>query len=303
MSRNEPGQGPQSIPMSAVYRQLDDLVSPEAREREPAEAVARMMAQWAQQGLISPDTGEVPPAMSRDHSGIPAVGITTIRFEEQTWALPPGASVTFGRSRDADIVIPQGSEDFRVSRQAGRLTSVDEGLLITNLSTSNSIYLQGLPGPEVEIMPLMTVGTMPFTRCRLSILGSHDRRFVLDITCKAGTALAAAARPDPWRLNLPDRQRRYLAALCEPILTGTRATTPPTYREIAERCGESVPTVRNSLDELRQTLSDEYGIPGLVQTDAGTGKGPVIMNPLSVLAAWALQSGTVSHQDLEALDR
>ncbi len=213
-------------------------------------------------------------------------------------------------------MISRDKPDFVVSRRAGKLTAVTGGLLVTNESESRSLYLQGIPGPEHEIKPQMTLGTMPYRRCRVVLLGSHGARYTLDITCgteaegrssapdlqKAASRDAAATR-GYQRLNLPAAQRRYLAALCEPILTGIGASVvPATYARIAERCGVSPSTVRNSLDALRQMLSAEYGIPGLVHVRSSDADGPGAVNFLSALAAWAIDSGNITPDDLESLD-
>jgi len=241
---------------------------------------------------------------------------STVRFGVQVWELDVGSSVTFGRSDDCDIVITSQAKDLLVSRRAGRLTAIDGGLLVSNESTRNSIYLQGIPGPELEIKPLMTLGTMPFSRCRVVVFGSDAARYVLEITCAsaeggsagkrrlADTAKASAPTTSGYRrLDMPEAQRRYLAALCEPILTCVGArTAPATYRGIAERCGVSPKTVRNALDALRQMLSAEYGIPGLVHPGGSSEEAPGTVNFLSALAAWAVHSGTINLHDLEALD-
>jgi hypothetical protein len=250
---------------------------------------------------------------------IPAGGRSraAVRFGTEVWELDTGSSLAFGRSNHSDIVIPQQTQDRLISRRAGQLTAVDGGLLVKNESSRNSIYLQGVPGPEFEIKPLMTFGTMPYTRSRLVLLGSHAARYVLHITCpgpgagplgKNGLAGKAEAGGDTTagypRLDVPDAQRRYLAALCEPILTraGTR-NAPATYREIARRCGVSPKTVRHSLDALRQILSAEHGIPGLVHIEGPEDEAPGAVSFLPALAAWAVHSGTVNRDDLEALEQ
>lgn len=239
-----------------------------------------------------------------------------VRFGARTWELANGSSLTFGRSDRSDIVIPQQDQDLLVSRQAGRLTAVDGGLLVRNESARNSIYLQAIPGPEFEIKPLMTLGTMPYSRCRVVILGSHAARYVLGITCpvpgadsadKTGLASGpeAGARTTSGyrRLDMPSAQQRYLAALCEPLLTGTGArNAPASYKEIALRCHVFPGTVRKSLDALRQVLSAEHGIPGLVHDGGPEGEAAGAVSFLPALAAWAVYSGTVTHEDLEALD-
>lgn len=242
---------------------------------------------------------------------------STVRFGSQVWSLDIGAAVTFGRSEDCDIVIPRQEKDLLVSRRAGQLTAVDGGLLISNESERNSIFMRAIPGPEIEIKPLMTLGTMPFSRCRVVVLGSNAAQYILEITCailegsSAGKSVPARTGRSGSittfgyrRLDIPDGQRRYLAALCEPILTSVGAgTIPATYNEIAQRCGVSRKTVRNSLDALRQMLSAEYGIPGLAHLGGSSREAPGAVNFLSALAAWAINSGTITLNDLEAIDR
>jgi hypothetical protein len=50
--QHDPG-GAQGIPLSAVYRQLDDHRAPEAAEYDPAAAVARLMTRWAADDLAA----------------------------------------------------------------------------------------------------------------------------------------------------------------------------------------------------------------------------------------------------------
>lgn len=75
---------------------------------------------------------------------------STVRFGVHVWELGAGSSVTFGRSDDCDIVITSQAQDLLVSRRAGRLTAVDGGLLVSNESTRNSIYLQGSQVPNLR---------------------------------------------------------------------------------------------------------------------------------------------------------
>jgi hypothetical protein len=251
------------------------------------------------------------PLMHNDTS----IGTRTpvsVRFGARNWDLAVGGSLTFGRAGDCNIVISSQTPDLMVSRRAGRLTAVEAGLLVSNESTRRPLFLQGIPGPEFEIKPRMTLGTMPFERCRVVMLGSHAARYVFDITCCAaagGTpgepgpvavpAIGAPTTSGHLRLELPASQRRYLAALCEPILTSIGANpVPPTYGQIAGRCGVSPRTVRNSLDGLRQMLSAAYGIPGLVHA----GDHPGAVNFLSALGSWAVHSGNVTPDDLETLE-
>ena len=250
--------------------------------------------------------------MDRNH---PSGGsYATVRFGAQVWDLELGSSVTFGRSDDCDIVLIRKVEDLLVSRQAGRLTAVAGGLLVTNESKGNPIYLRGIPGRELKIEPRMTLGTMPFNRCRVVVFGGQAEPYVLEITCAAAEG-SSAIGPGPaetskagapttlgyQRLDMLETQRRYLAALCEPILTAVGAS-PADYQEIAERCGVASGTVRKSLDALRLRVS-ECGIPGLVHPAGSSQKAPGAVNFRLALANWAVSSGNVTPGDLEDLDR
>ena len=244
--------------------------------------------------------------MNRDRG--PGGSHATIRYGAQVWDLELGASVTFGRSDDCDIVLTGRDEDLLVSRQAGQLTAVPGGLLVTNDSRRNPLYLRGIPGAEHKIEPRMTLGTMPFTRCRVVVIGDRPEPYVLDITCRAaeGSAKPGPEDKDPTtlgykRIKMPPAQRRYLAALCEPILTGVGAA-PASYREIATRCDVAVGTVRKSLDALRLRVSAECRIPGLVHPEGSSRKDHGTVNFRVRLAEWAERSGNATHRDLEDLD-
>jgi hypothetical protein len=241
-----------------------------------------------------------------DRNFSPGGNYATIRFEAQVWNLGHGSSVTFGRSEDRDIVLTGQVEDLLVSRHAGRLTAVDGGLMVTNESKRNPIYLRGVPGPQRKIDPQVTIGTMPFTRCRVVVFGHQAKPYVIEITCIA--AEERSTRPKPgepttdryWRLDMTQAQRRYLAALCEPMLTGS-STAPANYQEIADRCGVARGTVRKPLDALRLKVWAECRVPGLVHpADSGKKAGAVNFRP--VLAEWAIRSGNATLEDLEDLD-
>lgn len=46
--------GPAGIPLSVVYRQLDDIPAPGAERYDPAAAVARLMTRWTSDGTVAP---------------------------------------------------------------------------------------------------------------------------------------------------------------------------------------------------------------------------------------------------------
>jgi hypothetical protein len=184
---------------------------------------------------------------------------------------------------------------------------VPGGLLITNESVRNPIYLRGIPGAEHKIEPRMTLGTMPFTRCRVVVIGGRAEPYILDVTCLAaeGSAKSGPVDKDPTtlgykRIEMPPAQRRYLAALCEPMLTGVGAA-PASYREIAARCDVALGTVRKSLDALRLRVSGECRIPGLIHPEGSSRKAHGTVNFRVRLADWAVSSGNATHGDLEDL--
>src|SRR5262245_8192136 len=69
--------------------------------------------------------------------------------------------------------------------------------------------------------------------------------------------------PTVVTLQLSDRERRYLAAVCEPLLRPVSPNArPASYAEAAARLGLARSTLRNCLDELRRRLLDA-GVPGM----------------------------------------
>ena len=237
--------------------------------------------------------------------------LAVVRHGTRTWVLCPGARLHFGRGDGVDIPVAAEPADLMISRSAGRLAATDLGVLVTNSSARRSLYLQAVPGPEIEVKPGMTVGTAPHERSRIVLLGSHDARYVLDVRAAApsdapdGTRPESVAAGDPTspayaRLDLTRAQRRYLAALCEPLLTA--AAPSATYHQIAQRCGVSDSTVRNCLDALRQALALDHGVPGLIRPENADRHGRRD-DFLRALAAWAIDSGNVTRADLDGVDR
>jgi len=240
-----------------------------------------------------------------------------VTFGQRRWVLRPGEALTFGRGGDRDLRFGDDPADDLVSRSAGVLLGQPDGVLVRNASRKRAILLQAVPGPELEIPPLMAVGTMPYARTRIVVAGGHGARYLIGIDTGALVASPTATRPAPVLAparaagppttagydripGLPAAERRYLAALCEPLLTKVGASGgPPTYAAIAARCGVSPRTVRNVLDQLRARLAAELGIPGLVADD-GAAAGRT--SYLGALARWAVDSGNATRADLEALD-
>jgi hypothetical protein len=236
-------------------------------------------------------------------------GGAELRHGSQVWTLPPGRSLTFGRSRGCDIVLAHEPEDLLVSRHAGTLSGAGNGVLVTNASQRHPLLLQPIPGQETVLAPGMTVGTMPHARARVQVAGAYATRYLIYIDSTSLLGPQPGTRPPPehrvpgrptasayHRMDLLPAQRRYLAALCEPILARVGEKAPPSYQAIADRCGASPRTVRNSLDQLRQVLSNDFGVPGL-QSDDGPGG-----HSLPALSRWGVDSGNVTLADLDLLE-
>jgi hypothetical protein len=237
---------------------------------------------------------------------------TTISLGAKQWVLAPGYSLTFGRGVDQDVRFAHDPLDDVVSRATGHLTAVRGGVLVTNDSPKRSLYLQAVPGPELVVPPLMTVGTMPYGRVNLVIVGSRGARYTLQLVNRPVLASSFLPFPAPraaagvpttsgyLRIDMPETVRRYLAALCEPLLTRIGQESA-TYTDIALRCGVAQKTVRNGLDKLRQRLTDDFDIPGLV-TETGRPIPSGLANFREVLADWAIVSGNATLDDAELLD-
>lgn len=243
-----------------------------------------------------------------------------IRLGNQRWSLAPGQALTFGRGRDRDIRFAHEPEDDYVSRQAGALEALFDGVLVRNNSRTQSLVLRPFPGSEIVIAPQGVVGTMPHDRLQLVVPGRHGARYVLMIDTRRKPPSQASATDDdtgsvmvsrtvkPTRsgaAKITSRELRMLSALCEPLLIfAGPAAVPATYRQIALRLDVTGASVKNCLALLRARLSDEDGIPGLranEEDDENEGdESP--SSYLAALAAWAVHAQVITVSDLAILD-
>jgi hypothetical protein len=247
---------------------------------------------------MSTDTTAPQPALA---------GVSTVRFAGRTWQLAPGGELSFGRGPDQDIRFAYEPEDDWVSRRAGTLIGLTDGVLIRNDSRTQGLVLQAFPGPEMPIGPQVTLGTRPFEQLRLVVPGRHGGRYALIVDTRRlrgedppadAVVVPPGAPPTKAAARVTPRELRLLTALCEPVLTlAGEAAVPATYREVAARTGQTAASVRTCLDTLRQRLTDQEGIPGLrgepEQPERGDYRAPLVR--------WALQSGTVTRAHLDLL--
>lgn len=242
--------------------------------------------------------------------------VRKVRAVGRNWLMVLDDILTIGRGSDRDIRFAYDPVDDFVSNEAGTLIAVDGGLLVRNDSRTQSMSLIPLPGRQQQIGPGMMVGTMPHSRLQLVVPGRHgaiypiylDLRELLepggqevppeeDFPLRPETGDRIPTRSGPGALT--PRERRLLAALCEPLLifAGPDAVAA-SYGEIAQRTGGTKDAVRITLNILRDRLASGDGIPGLRH---GEDSGAPAGDYRAALARWALDSGTITPGDLRLL--
>jgi hypothetical protein len=231
-------------------------------------------------------------------TGSPASAQVT--FGGQCWTLAVGATLTIGRGRGCDVLLP---DDDHLSRRAASLSVMTDCVLVRNDSSSKPFVLRPTSGEDRVLEPGAATTSLPW------------RAFQLVFTGRAGAALtvpvdAAELSPPPrldrvtlskatltQPISLTGAQRRILAALCEPLLTRTGPeAAPATYAQIAARLTLKPHYVRNVVKSIRESLTG-HGLPGLSGDDSAEA-GDDFRWPL---ARWAVRSGWVTTDDLAEL--
>lgn len=103
----------------------------------------------------------------------------TVRHGSLSLELRPGEELTFGRGADRSIRIGHDPADDLVSRAAGSILGLADGALVRNSSRTQSLTFIAMPGPSFVLRPSMAIGTMPYRRVRLEVLGRHGRVYAL----------------------------------------------------------------------------------------------------------------------------
>lgn len=239
--------------------------------------------------------------------------VAIVRFGNRRWELSPGDELSFGRAEGRDLRLGHDPEDTWVSREAGTLVVLDHVVLVRNDSNSQPLLLQTFPGPEYVLEPRGAVAAPGGEQVRVVVPGLWGSQYAMAVDVSRlrradprpdesaeGVVIAVRATASPTlRLELTDRDRLYLAALCEPLLTlAGPAATAATYKQIGERLGRSPRYVRNRLDALRNHLA-VHGVPGMRSDDEeeATQAGYV-----GALAMWAIRNKIVRLDDLDQLD-
>ena len=212
------------------------------------------------------------------------------------WKLSEGESVLVGRGASCDVRIGApvpGPEDLGVSRRAATLTFAAGQLWVRNDSSTQPLYVQ--PATRPPRLLDHRGETVSFGDQKLDVV-IEGRVLTYHVGVEVMLATPAEEEGDPptlspateSRLPLLSRERRLVAALCEPLLTGV-APRSASYNQVAERLGRSRHTVRNQLDLLRAHLA-ALGVPGMVGQEAK-----------ETLARCAVRSRSVTLADLDAL--
>jgi hypothetical protein len=180
--------------------------------------------------------------------------------------IPEGARLVFGRGQDADLTVAVGRG---LSRRAGVISAVPDGVWIANISRTHALYTEG-EGYRIRL-PRMEEGAEPtggwFLRSGTALVGS---RAMLD----DGMALSVIVTGRSWSLGTEGARGRadseatvlplyldpmtklFLVALmwCRPWLLDPAATQPlPRTPEIARAALE----VTGAYHELERFDTDQ----------------------------------------------
>lgn len=216
-------------------------------------------------------------------------------FGQSRWRLSDGESVFVGRGASCDIRIgapDPGPEDLGVSRRAATLTYAAGQLWVRNDSSAQPVYVHPTTRPPRLLDHRGE--TVSFGDQKLDVvIEGHVLTYHVGVEVMLATPVEEEDPPTlspatESRLPLLARERRLVAALCEPLLTGV-APRSASYNQVAERLGRSHHTVRNQLDLLRARLA-VLGVPGMTGQEAK-----------ETLARCAVRSRSVTLADLEAL--
>ena len=256
----------------------------------------------------------VPRAVARDHRAVSGPvpprkddrdrgkneqaprGHVLVALSPSRWKLSDGESLLVGRGTSCDVRIGApvpGPEDLGVSRRAATLTFAAGQLWVRNDSSTQPLYVH--PATRPPRLLDHRGETVSFSDQKLDIV-VEGRVLTYQVSVEVMVATTGQEEEGPptlspateSRLPLLPRERRLVAALCEPLLTGM-APRSASYNQVAERLGLSRHTVRNQLDLLRARLA-VLGVAGMVGQEAK-----------EALAKCAVRSRSVTLTDLGAL--
>lgn len=225
---------------------------------------------------------EAPPAMAS--------------FGESQWPLAAGASLSVGRYSGNDLRVGSadcpGPEDLGVSRRAATLSYARGRIWIRNDSASQPLYVRPPVGPELVVEAGGMIVSLPDARFEIVLKGRvliyririEQRDCAERVGARPATGLTTVTE-----LPLSKRERRFLAAVCEPILCG--GGRPATWGDAATRLNRNASYVRRTLEAVRQRLADD-GVPGMVDERDATDQ----------LAWYAVRTGSITSVDIADID-
>lgn len=220
--------------------------------------------------------------------------IAEVVLAEQRQTIAEGKSVSVGRRSSSDLQVGNpayGPEDLGVSRQAATISHAQGHIWVRNDSATQPVYARAIPGPDYVLDRRGDMVALVGPHVEV-VLEGRVRRYVVVVDRHPGEAGLEADDPitlspaTQWSLPLADTERRYLTAICAPLLLGAGAK-PGSYRDAGELLGVTAHVVRNQLDATRERLA-LLGIPGMLGSEAK-----------DALARYAVRSGTVTAADLE----
>lgn len=252
---------------------------------------------------------EMATANGADGVSVPAFGdaqtaaggegaVAVVSLDEDQWSLSESTPLTIGRQSTCDVqigVASPGPEDRGVSRRAGTLICAQGRTWVRNDSATQPVYVRPSVGEELILDRRGTIVSLADGHFIVALEGQirsyvfHIER--LGLGSDTEDEPLTASPPTIGALTLSPRERRVLAAICEPLFArpGIKVR-PASYREAATRLSLSEHTVRNQLDAIRERLL-ALGIPRLIGAEAKND-----------LARYAVRSGSITLVDVAAID-
>jgi hypothetical protein len=228
-----------------------------------------------------------------------SAGDVVIEFGGRQWVISPGDLVTVGRSGSCEIRLPN---DDHLSRRAGSLRVLDDCVLVRNESTRKPLVMRPPTGADRIVEPGTAITSLPFRQFEILLSGSGGQVLSIQVDACRLTPESYAFDPPTTTpetraepIVLTGSQRRVLAALCEPLLTGRGPrAAPATYAQIGQRLDLRPQYIRNVVKSLRETLTG-YGVDGLAQDDQDSAPDDFRL----ALARWAIRNGFAEADDDE----
>lgn len=194
-----------------------------------------------------------------------------VRCDGVTFLVEPTEEFRFGRSpSDNELVIGsirrESVEDTLISRHAGVIVNECTHIIIRNQGSIAPLDIDVVSGPRRRVEPgdELRCVAQPM---QISVDG-RVRRYVLDVS--AGATLPVASEqggsqvaPTEGPLRLSRERRLDLAAVCAPMLCGTRTSKAASYADAGVIRGVSRKAMERRIEHLIADLRNRNVLPGL----------------------------------------